>query len=133
VIILTVETHYQYDAMGRLWREKKRMPDSSFSVRENDYNKAGWLDSVSGFETLPNTNEYDFIPAHKAAYDNYDPFGRAGSVTAPDGKVTTTQYFGVRSALSTVSVATGTSESNVSTRDTLDRQGRTISVTEGDG
>jgi len=70
---------------------------------------------------------------HKTSYTGYDPFGRAGSVTAPDQKVTTTQYSGVRSLVRTLSVATGASESFVSTRHTFDRQGRLISVIEGDG
>ncbi len=130
----TVETHYQYDSVGRLWREKRRMPDDSFSLRETFYNSAGWTDSVSEFEKLvPNPTEYDFVPAHKTSYTNYDPFGRAGSVTAPDGKVSTMQYSGVRSSTRIVSVATGSSESNVPTRQAFDRQGRVISVTEADG
>jgi hypothetical protein len=136
----TVETHYQYDAVGRLWREKKRMPDGTFSLRETIYNSGGLVDSISGFETLvPNPTEYDFVPAHKTVYGNYDPFGRAGLITPPDTvsnfpHTTTFNYAGVRSMTRTVTVATLlNAETNAPTTETYDRQGRLSSVTERSG
>jgi RHS repeat-associated protein len=137
-----VEKHYQYDLMGRLFREKTRMPDNSWSVQETKYDPAGRVSSASVAETLvipeaspqnPSPTEFDFAPAHRTTFGGYDPFGRATVVTAPDGKVTSTQYTGARSVTRTRSMATGQTETGVSTVDSYDLQGRLTSVTEGAG
>ena len=130
----TIEKHYQYDALGRLWREKTRMPDDSFSLRETLYNANGWTASVSEQEKLVipgGGTEFDFTPTNKTLYSGYDPFGRPGSVTLPDNHVTAFSYLGVQSMVRTTKIATSTTgETDVPVTETYDRQGRLCQLTE---
>jgi RHS repeat-associated protein len=144
----TVAAEYQYDALGRIWREKHRLPDTAgspvWNVRETLRSAAGYVNSVSAPEQLitpnatesnPAPTEYDFTPAHQTSYGGYDPLGRPSSITAPDGHVTTLAYKGSRSTTHTVSVATGRAsavngEESVASTELHDRQGRTEAVIE---
>ncbi len=130
----TVEKHYFYDALGRLWREKTRIPDATWSVRDVLFNAMGLKASVSELEQLTGASELDFVPSHTTIFSAYDPFGRPGSVTlpSPDGHVTSFSYLGVRSMVRTSKIATAPagSESDVSVTETYDRQGRLYKLTE---
>jgi RHS repeat-associated protein len=138
----TVESHYQYDALGRLWRRKIRMPDQTWSVTETRSNGLGWPQSVSKPQKLvtpavtpenPNPTEYDFVPTFKTLYAGYDPFGRAATVTAPDGHATSLTYAGVSSVKRTVMIGGAAGEIAVSTKEVYDRQQRPFTVTEAEG
>lgn len=102
---------YEFDLFGRIWREHRLMPDGSWSVRQTDYDSLGRRASVSEFETYSAT----FTPAHKTTFGDYDAFGRAGTMTAPDGKDTTFSYAGNRLTTRTQSIATANGNQNVST------------------
>lgn len=133
----TVERHYLYDSLGRLWREKIRLPNDDWSVRDVLYNSLGWEESVSEQEKLvPPTggSELDFVPIHVTTFSNYDPFGRAGAISLADGHKTTLQYTGVGSLRRTTKIATSASaEADALTTETYDRQGRLSQITESPG
>ncbi|MFL6194034.1 MAG: RHS repeat-associated core domain-containing protein [Thermoanaerobaculia bacterium] len=123
------QSRTKYDALGRVWQEDHRMADGNWSTRETLYNALGWRTSVS---------EQGATGA-RTSYSNYDPFGRPGKVTPPDGTShdVTISYLGVRSVARTAKVATayntstGTAtESQATTTEIYDRQGRLLQVTE---
>jgi RHS repeat-associated protein len=134
----STQSDYQFDPFGRLWREKKLMPDSTTSVRETRIDAEGRQTAVSELEKLvvpmdtpgaPPHTDLDFTPSHWTSFA-YDGFARPLQVDAPDGSRTVFSYGGVETVTRTVSVATGETESAVSTVETYDRQGRLHSVTE---
>jgi len=128
----TMESDYQYDALGRLWREKQLMPDNSWSLRETTYDASGRVQTVSAFETIPDpSNEFAFHPVHKSQL-TYDVFERPLTVQALDGNTTSYTYIGASSSTETVSMSTPSGPSTpVTTMKVFDRQGRMISFTEG--
>jgi RHS repeat-associated protein len=132
----TIETEYQYDGIGRLWRTNRRMPDESTSVSETTRNAMGWLATAAAPQllTVNAGAEYDVVLGALTTYGGYDPFGRAGTVTAPDGSVTSAAYKGVRLVDRTRRVATLTApDEPITTREIYDRLGRLSSVTEALG
>ena len=130
----TKQSEYQYDALGRLWREKTFMPDSTWSVRETLFDAAGNVASRSEQQKLlVVTTEYDFVPTKKTTFTGYDPFGRAGTVSGPDGKSVTFQFKGDSEKKRIESVAGTAGEVSVTTTETYDRHGRLFSVTQGAG
>jgi len=87
--------------------------------------------SVSEAATLPTSGELTFVPPNKTTYTNYDPFGRAGTITAPDGAVVSVTYKGVRETKRASTIATDTtSAAPIATVEKYDRYGRLFSVTE---
>jgi RHS repeat-associated protein len=124
----TLERVYQYDGLGRLWREKRLMPDNSSSLRETLRNANGWTTSISEWQTLSG-DEFSFTPSYLTTFGNYDPFGRAGLVTAPDTSVSRTSYDGVSSLIKSQSVHLAAGDTVVPTRETYDRQGRLLTTT----
>ena len=125
----TVRRDYQYDSFGRLWREKRLLGDT-YALRETLYDSLDRRKSVSVWTTLPEGNEYAFVPSKKTTY-TYDVFDRPLSITAPDTKATTFAYAGVRTTTRTSSVAMAGGDTNVSTIETYDPRGRLMSVEEG--
>ncbi len=137
VALGVIGNEYQYDAVGRLWREKTLMPDATWSVRETLYDSRGRRQSVSEMQTLvvpPGGTEYMFTPANKTSFGGYDVFGRVGTITAPDSKTITFEYQGSRLTKRTVNMALGLDgEAPVVTVERTDAHGRLASVTEADG
>ncbi|MGH7489743.1 MAG: hypothetical protein ACREMY_29690, partial [bacterium] len=75
-------------------------------------------------------------PTHLTTFSSYDPFGRPGTITPPDGGAhnVTMTYHGVRQVDRTVKIATSPgSETPSTTTEIYDRQGRLYSVTEPSG
>ena len=81
------------------------MADGTWSERETLYNARGWKASVSEWGNL----------ASKTVFSDYDPFGRAETNTAPDGKVTTFDYAGVSSVKRTSNIQLSGGAANVTT------------------
>lgn len=123
-----VEIDFQYDGMGRLWRTKQRLPDDTWSVQQNTYNANGWQTTRSEAERLPGGDEYAFAPTHQTVYDLYDPFGRPGRIESPDAKQALITYAGVRTTTRTQTI--NIPPTSVATRETYDRQGRLVQLTE---
>lgn len=129
---------YQYDSLGRLWRQKSVQPGGQWAVTQTVHNARGWVASISNPQTLvipaPTTNnqnptEYDFEPAFVAEFSGHDPFGRPATVVTADGRTTSFEYEGVSTVRNTVNIGT----TSVTTEETYDRQQRLISVTEASG
>ncbi|HVF58782.1 MAG TPA: RHS repeat-associated core domain-containing protein [Thermoanaerobaculia bacterium] len=124
---LLTEQVVKFDALGRVWQEQQRMPSGSFSTRETLYNEIGWKASVSELGSL----------TRKTVFSGYDPFGRPGTITPPDGAAhaVTFAYAGVGSVARTVQVGTSLSGGSVAevpatTTELSDRQGRLYQVLE---
>jgi RHS repeat-associated protein len=126
------ESKVLFDALGRPWREQRRMPDGTWSSRDTAYNAIGWTASVS---EQGNT-------AQKTQFLGYDPFGRPATVRPPDGSAhdVTFTYSGVKTVSRTAKVATsyntatGTAtKTSAATTETYDRQGRLAQVAEPNG
>ena len=117
-----------FDAFGRVVREAKWMPDSTWSYRDTQFDQVGMKRQVSELE--PGT------PSHWT-YFNYDVFGRPLSVTAPDGSMVTLSYNGPARTDKTVQVTTGTVAAPVNTSavtsEEYDHFGRLWRVTEPTG
>lgn len=116
-----------FDSFGRLWKERRLMP-AGWSTREHGYNASGWRTFTSEFA-------YSDTPPNRTTSAGFDPFGRPGTVTAPDGKVTTLAYSGVRETRRTVNIRTGGDastqiETPTTTTSVYDRQGRLYQVRE---
>jgi len=124
---------WQFDRLGRLWREKNVVPDGSWTMRETLYDGMGWKKSVSEPATLPGVNDDAFQPPYKTVFE-YDAFGRPLSITAPDNTKTTMTYSGVGLTSRTVKVATGPLVYTDATTDEIyDRFGRLVDVKEPNG
>lgn len=133
----SMRTQYQFDAAGRMWREKALMPDDSWTVRETTYNTDGQKAAVSEAEKLviaAGGTEFDFRPVKKTRYEGYDAFGRAGRIIGPDTYTTLLTYRGARVTTRSMDVAMnfGTNRTRVSATERTDAHGRLTSVTEGD-
>jgi RHS repeat-associated protein len=117
-----------FDDFGRVYQELRTMPDGSTSKRQTSYDGAGNKSTVSEVMTGNPTNVTTF--------SGYDPFGRLGTITPPDGAAhnVTMAYHGVRQVDRTVKVGIVLgSESPATTTEIYDRQGRLFSVTEPSG
>lgn len=132
----SIRKQFQFDAAGRLWREKTLMPDDSWSVRETRYDAEGRTDSVSEMQKLvvpQNGTEYSFQPSRWTTFSNYDALGRVGGVSTPDGRTTLLEYQGDRVTSRDVSIATaagGTPTREVAV-ERKDAHGRLAGVAEG--
>jgi RHS repeat-associated protein len=115
------ESLIKLDAFGRLWREHQKMADSSFSIRETLYDPMGWKKSVSQLGNL----------SKLTTYSGYDPFGRPGKVTAPDGSEVAFTYNGVSKTSRSVAIGDVVGGKHPAfTNEFYDRQGRLSEVRE---
>lgn len=122
------EQRFFYDGFGKLLTHQRRMPkadgttylsEKTFKFNHLDFmtEETGWRDtSVSGFN-------------FKTRYQNYDRFGRAGKVLAPDNTYTTFDFSGDRRVESQLFASSG--GSSLATRvEARDTQGRLVLVQE---
>jgi YD repeat-containing protein len=128
-----IETEYQYDAFGRFWRQKDLLRQVGqtkyWSLRETNYDALDRKISISEPEEVSGTDPS--TTAHKTEFLNYDAFGRARTVKAPDNSDTTLEFKGDSTTKRTVRIATGsTTDTDAITTETYDRHGRLITVTE---
>jgi RHS repeat-associated protein len=77
------ETMTCFDRVGRVWREKERLPNGIWSVRETLYNAMNWKISVSEWmsEPLPSPGSLNY---KRTEYLDFDVQGRAQLVRPPD-------------------------------------------------
>ncbi|HEX4965586.1 MAG TPA: DUF4157 domain-containing protein [Thermoanaerobaculia bacterium] len=117
-----------FDDLGRVSQELRTLPDGSTSKRQTAYDGAGNKAAVSEMTTG--------TPNRFTTFSGYDPFGRPGTITPPDGAAhnVTMTYHGVRQVDRTVKIGTALGvESPATTTEVYDRQGRFYSVTEPSG
>ena len=124
------ETSVVFDSLGRVGREWQRLPVSpeTWAYRETDYNARGWKSGVTEWILQGTGKKWTY-------FTDYDPFGRPGTVTPPDGAAhaVTFAYDGVRKVSRTVAVAMAAGETPQTTVEEYDRQGRLSQVTEPTG
>jgi RHS repeat-associated protein len=131
---------YHYDSIGRLWQERRQVPNAGWIRRQVHYlNALGWKSAESTWFSL---SEY---PAGWTRYHDYDAYGRAWAIQAPDAQtssdfhMTRFSYGGERYAQRRSYVAT-----HLKTDDTVgetkyiyetfrDGQGRIWRIQEPDG
>lgn len=127
------QTETLFDRFGRVWQERELMPAGVWATRETLYNNSGWTTSVSSWQSG--------TPTRKTIFSGYDPFGRPGTITPPDGSGhnVTISYAGERSVTRTVKIGGSRDvngnivESGAATTELYDRQGRLWRVTEPSG
>jgi YD repeat-containing protein len=119
---------YEYDALGRVSRERRLMPGSSWSVRKTTYDSLGRKHSVSEWEA-----ETGATYAHKTTFSGYDVFGRPGKITAPDGSETDFEYVGSSLVRRKTSGGGNVLISDITVVEEYDRDGRLIRITEPSG
>jgi len=126
---------YQYDALGRPWREKEWMPDNTWSLGETLYDAMGRKATESVFQTIPGganpPSEFTFHPSPTVQY-SYDYDNRPTTITGPDGSQKTISYTGVSSTTETIlNIASPSGPVPAKTVRTFDRQGRMVGITKG--
>ena len=131
---------YKYDQLGRVFEQDERMPSGGSSTpvyrqKTFAYNGLGWKTAESEW------NDGATTAGRQTKYENFDPFGRPTSVTAPDGTVTQVFYNGVRYIYRTVKIGTTVNPGSTvtvgpedsTTVEIHDRQGRLWMVRESSG
>ncbi|MDQ3800105.1 MAG: RHS repeat-associated core domain-containing protein [Acidobacteriota bacterium] len=119
------------DPFGRTVEEHESVPDNNgaLAFRKTEYNAMGWTTSISEWSA----------GTQKTIFSQFDPFGRPGSVTKPDGKVINTDYKGESyverrfNVGSSVDSFGNVSEETAALKEYYDRFGRLIAVEEGSG
>ncbi|MDY7094541.1 MAG: hypothetical protein SX243_16340, partial [Acidobacteriota bacterium] len=72
---------YHYDSIGRLWQERRQVPNAGWIRKQTHYlNALGWKSAES---TWFSSSEY---PAGWTRYHEYDAYGRAWAIQAPDAQ-----------------------------------------------
>jgi RHS repeat-associated protein len=114
------ESKVTFDGLGRVLDDARRLP-GGWSTRRTTRNAWGWITGVS---------ELEGTPSHFTQYGAFDVFGRPGTITTPDGSVTTLTYKGVRETTRSVPVQTLTGMVQAVTTETYDGMGRLRTITE---
>jgi YD repeat-containing protein len=114
---------YEYDAIGRLFNEKRILQLAEWSNRQTQYDGLGRKTAVS---------EEEITPAHWTTFSNYDAFGRVGRIITPDNSTTNFVYTGARETTRQTQGG-GTVPINISSTETYDRFGRLKEVKENSG
>ena len=126
------QQEYSYDGFGRVIKQRQLLASGLWNQRLTTYNALGWKLSLSELQGDGTSGS----AIRNTLYQNFDPFGRPQTITPPDGTAhnVTMAYAGVRQVQRTVTVGTSTSaESNATTTETYDRQGRLSTVAEPSG
>jgi len=120
----------QFDGFGNVALERRLQPDGSWAERKSKTSALGRTYSRSEWEAAgdpdPSTTEYGL----------YDPFGRPGKITLPDGHVIYLTYSGISRKTTKVPVGTSVAgdgsitESQANTTEFYDRYGRVYDVRE---
>ena len=129
-VAVLAESKIEFDGLGRAARSFEKLPGPGFVSVNSKYDGAGNRISVSELGS----------PTQVTISDSFDPFGRPGRITAPDGHEATFGYAGVRRIDRTVTIGTSFNsttgtvvESDAKTTETYDAQGRLWKVTEPSG
>jgi RHS repeat-associated protein len=129
----TMKRQYQFDSLGRFWRERVWSPTGQWDTRETLYDVKNRKASVSAMERLQVPNggsDIDVSPLLPRTLYKYDSIDRVTEVKAPDGTSRFFEYGGIR--VRTAKAAVGTRAGSIFTdqREIYDGQGRLASVTE---
>jgi YD repeat-containing protein len=119
----TVQATTIFDDFGRAVQEQRLMPTDT-AVRKTELTPSGWTTKVY---------EWDATPAKYTLFSDFDVFGRARSITAPDGSTTTITYDGVKKVTRSVNVQTPSGAVAAITTENYDRFGRLVELDEPGG
>ena len=128
------EQRYYFDGLGRLIQRKSAMPNDQWTTVKRTYDFMGRIarEYVPYFATSPDFDAA-FTPPSYTEY-TYDALGRNNVIKSPDGKETSTEYFGASQQRRTNDVATGVNEETPeTTRYIYDYLGRLTDVVEPTG
>lgn len=127
---------YQYDQLGRMFEEKRKLPTQVYQMRTWAFNGSGWTTAAS---------EWGTTDTNQTRYDGFDPFGRPTDITMPDchpdcHKISMS-YGGDRTVTRNVQVGTRAvagspltvAEESATRVEVYDRQGRLSEVRESSG
>lgn len=120
----------QFDGFGRVNLERRLMPDGSWAERSTKTDALGNVYRVSEWEA-----DGDPDPSY-TAFGKFDPFGRPGKVTLPDGHLIEMAYNGIGRKTTKVPVGTtvaadgSVDETSANTTEFYDRYGRLVNVLE---
>lgn len=124
------EEQVEFDAFGRVDLERRRMPDGTWSERSTKTSVLGNVYQRSEWEAAgdPDPSNTDI--------GQFDPFGRPGKITLPDGHEIVMTYDGVSRRTTKVTVGTSVNgdgsvhESEAGTTEFFDRFGRLYDIRE---
>lgn len=129
------QEQFEYDSFGRLAKEKRLRADGTWAKRVTTYDAAGNKATVSELQADSTADG----SLKKTIFGDYDPFGRIGTITPPDGtghNITFT-YVGQRTQTRSAKIGTGAldvngnvPETSESVTEVYDRQGRLWRVNE---
>jgi hypothetical protein len=123
-----LQATYEYDPFGRLIHRKTLMPSGETNFVNTVYDAQGRTVSVS----TPFLNGETSL--HKTKFTDFDAFGNPGTITAPDGSITTVIRTGARKVERTVNdVAIDDTNKSIKVTETYDAFGHLISVSEPSG
>ena len=111
------------DGLGRTVEESIRIPEvSGVNVKNRTFtlNALGW----------PLTESVWGSTSQRTTFGAYDPFGRAGSITLPDGSITRFTFIGDRVRTRESSIQLETGATSVFTTELSDTHGRLVEVCE---
>jgi len=122
---------YIFDGLGRVVNEQRDLPQGTVE-RDTTWTDRGEMDSRETWHPKGAGAQGTTL------YSGYDPFGRPGQITLPDGYQVTLGYIGERSRTTTVSIGEtlgashAVSTTDESTEEIYDRFGRLREVREPD-
>jgi RHS repeat-associated protein len=124
---MLAQSRVYFDPFGRVWRDQKLGANNVWSTVDTVHNAMGWRRSV--------TERMTGSPSKLTIFKDFDPFGRPQTIQPPDGTAhnVTLAYLGTRQVSRTVKVKTGATETNATTTERYDRQGRLHQVVEPSG
>ncbi|MGB5342497.1 MAG: hypothetical protein WBP67_10445, partial [Thermoanaerobaculia bacterium] len=120
---LLAESEFEFDGFGRIATERRLMEGGLPAERATTYDEAGRKATLSEWGNLSSVTEFL----------DYDEFDRPGRIKAPDNAEVSFAYQGVRVVDRTVEIAKSAGATDVTTRETYDRQGRLYQVQEPQG
>src|SRR5690606_25939386 len=85
----------RFDGLGRVIRERRTRPNPSGGNAQWSKRVTGW-DAAGNRASVSSWVEDGVSGPPKTTFQDYDPFGRPGGITAPDGSQTNFAYSGVR-------------------------------------
>jgi len=135
----SIEQEYTYDALGRMIRETATIPQvdtSGVTTVETVGSDTAYFDSSgSRKSTTVQTLVDDLGAASKTLYENYDPFGNAQTVRAPDNSTSSIVHtgYGSREIKKSALVLTSAGNTTAETVERYDSAGQLVEVVEPNG
>ncbi|HSY50862.1 MAG TPA: hypothetical protein VLC46_18810 [Thermoanaerobaculia bacterium] len=123
----TPQAAFQFDGFGRVVMHSRTLP----STGTPRWSRQQTVFDSMGRKTQVSESEESNTPSHFTVFSNFDAFGRARTVTKPDGAVSSIQYTGSREIDRTVNIhAQAGTDTPATTIERYDVHGRLNEVVE---